>query len=116
MKIVENQGEYLFVKFTDPYQLDTIVELIKEAAAACVEENLSRALVDFREMPGKISTADRFQLGVEAASAMRGLLKVAVVYRRSEMNWFAETVAKNRGANLRIFSEMDEAIKWLDVK
>jgi hypothetical protein len=116
MKTIQNQGPYLLVKFTDPYQLDQLVELMKEVGAVCRGENLSKVLVDLHEMPGKVSTMDRFQLGVEGANIFRGLAKVAVVYRKSEMNWFAETVSKNRGASVRVFSETDEAMKWLDVK
>jgi hypothetical protein len=39
----------------------------------------------------------------------------AIVYRKEEINRFAENVGANRGLNALMFSDMDEALKWLGV-
>ncbi|MBL8107761.1 MAG: hypothetical protein JNJ72_19490, partial [Anaerolineales bacterium] len=56
------------------------------------------------------------EIGVQGSLIFRNLIKVAVLYRKEEIDWFAETVSKNRGLNAKIFSQMDEALKWLGVE
>ncbi len=115
MKKIENKGNYLSVKYSEPYQLESFIALIKEVAETCRAQNCTNVLVDARRMPGKIGTMDRFQVGVAGAEAFRGLAKVAVVYRKEEMNWFAETVGVNRGARVRVFSDLSQAVNWLGI-
>ena len=71
--------------------------------------------MDVSEMSGKMSTMDRFRLGVEGAAIFRNLAQVAIVYRQQEMNRFAETVGINRGGRVRVFGDLDTAMKWLGV-
>ena len=59
---------------------------------------------------------ERYEVGVKAATLFRYKLKVAVVYKTEEINRFAETVAFNRGMNVKIFNTKEEAISWLEVK
>ena len=66
-------------------------------------------------MPGKVKTIQRFEIGVQGSLIFRNLIKVAVLYRPEEIDWFAETVSKNRGLNAKIFSEMDQAMEWLEI-
>lgn len=115
MKKIEDHENYLQVHYSEPYQLDTFIALIKEVAETCRAMNCTKVLIDIRRMSGKVGTMDRFQIGVAGAEAFRGLAKVAVLYRREEINQFAENVSVNRGANVKGFSNLDKALKWLDV-
>jgi hypothetical protein len=111
--MIEDRGSYIFVKFNEPFQLDRLLKLMDEVAEACRETGCGKVLVDLREMPGRISAMDRFQMGVYGSKLFQKLAKVAVVYRKEEINRFAETVGMNRGLHARIFSDIEEARAWL---
>jgi hypothetical protein len=48
-------------------------------------------------------------------SIRKGGIKLAIVAREEQMTpeRFFETVARNRGIHLKVFTELDEAIVWL---
>ena len=116
MNVIENKGQYIFVNYDEPYVLKNAIALLKESAAACATNKCRKLLLNFVNMPGKVKTLDRFELGIQGAIIFRRLEKIAAVYRKEEMNLFLENVAVNRGLNIRIFSDMDTALKWLEVK
>ncbi len=115
MKQIAARENYLFVEYSEPYQLETFIALMQEVAEICKREKFAKVLVDAHGMGGTISTIERFKLGVTGADTFRGVAQVAIIYRREELNWFAETVGINRGANVRVFGELDEALNWLGV-
>lgn len=116
MKLIENKGEYIFIDYREPYTYINALKLLKEAAEVCAAGNCNKLLLRFADMPGKVKTLDRFELGVQGAFILRRIARIAVVYRREEMDRFMETVAANRGLNIRLFDNMEEAQAWLDVK
>jgi hypothetical protein len=59
---------------------------------------------------------ERFELAMQAVKLFQNKGKYALVYRKEEINRFAENVGVNRGLNARIFSDMDEAMQWLGVE
>lgn len=116
MKKIEKRDGYIYVEYDEEYSIDVFVSTSKQVFELCRKENYKKVLVNVTNMPGKIKTLQRFEIGVQGALIFRNLIKVAVLYRASEINWFAETVSKNRGLNAKIFSQMDEALKWLGVE
>lgn len=115
MKTLELKNDYLFAQYTDAYELEPCLAYMQDIAEACRREAVTKVLCDVRGMQGKISVMDSFQLAVAGAVAFRGL-QLAGVYRREEMDLFAETVIRNRGGNVRVFGDMDEAKAWLGVE
>ncbi|HEX2697253.1 MAG TPA: hypothetical protein VHM28_06050 [Anaerolineales bacterium] len=112
----ENRGNYLFVEIAGLYSLKLILSTIQKISDNCQHDNLGKVLVDLRELEGDLSIIDRFEIGVEVARVIGPKIKVAAVARRSIINYMAETVAVNRGANLKVFSEMGKALNWLEEK
>ncbi len=116
--VFEHRVSYLYAAITgrqDSLRIDQnyFGKILKECRAAgyqCVliEENLGTQL----------STADMFYAAEGAAALDIGGLKVAFVDRfpsHIEGNRFGETVAKNRGLNVKLFSNIDAAKAWLGV-
>lgn len=116
MKVIENKGEYIFIDYDEPYTLNNLIALMKEASDFCAAEHSEKLLVSIYNMPGKVSTLDRFELGIQGTLIFRAKIKIALVYRKDELNFFAENVAVNRGMNARIFSDMNEAKNWLGIE
>lgn len=116
MKKIEQRHGYIYVEYDEEFSLDVFVSTSKQVFDLCQTENYKKILVNATHMPGKVKTLQRFELGVQGSLIFRNLIKVAVLYRAEEINWFAETVSKNRGLNAKIFSEMDKALQWLEVE
>jgi len=52
---------------------------------------------------------------VEISKYWGAKIQVASVVAESLINFAAETVAVNRGANFKVFSEMAPALEWLEM-
>ena len=89
--------------------------MILEIARTAKRVGLHKVLCNVRDMMGKISFIDSFQLSVMAASAFQGL-QVAGVYRQKDIDTFVEIVVQNRGGNIRMFSKIEKAKEWLGVE
>ena len=116
MKKIEQRDGYIYVEYDEEYSIDVFVSTSKQVFDLCQKENYRKVLVNVTNMPGKVRTFQRFEIGVQGSLIFRNLIKVAVLYRKEEIDWFAETVSKNRGLNAKIFSEVNEATEWLKVK
>ena len=71
-------------------------------------------LLDILGVEGiEVPTLERYFLGVEAAEQLRYKVKLAVVWHSEFINYIAETVAVNRGGNVKAFSRIEPALEWL---
>lgn len=116
MKKIEQRDGYIYVEYDEEYSIEAFVSTSKQVFDLCQKGNYKKVLVNVTNMPGKVRTFQRFEIGVQGSLIFRNLIKVAVLYRQEEIDWFAETVSKNRGLNAKIFSKLDEAIEWLEVE
>jgi hypothetical protein len=86
---------------------------LDRVVAESESRGIARVLVDGREVPPPVSTADKYDLGVAAARALDGRIKLAVVALPVNVDHFFETVARNRGADVLVFTDETAALKWL---
>jgi hypothetical protein len=115
MKLIEGRSGYLYVEYSEPYLFDNLIDLMKEVLVVCETESYQKFLVNITEMTGKVSPMERFELAVRGVSLFQFKGKYAIVYRKEEINRFAENVGVNRGLNAHIFCDMDEAMQWLEI-
>ena len=116
MKKIEQRDGYIYVEYDEEYSIEVFVSTSKHVFEICQTKNYRKVFVNITHMPGKVKTIQRFEIGVQGSLIFRNLIKVAVLYRPEEIDWFAETVSKNRGLNAKIFSEMNQAMEWLEVE
>ena len=83
-------------------------------AAAIAVQPVKAALVDLREVPGPITFMDRYELG-EVAGRYLNLVPIAVVLyeEQADPERIGKMVARNRGANIEVFTDEAEAQAWL---
>lgn len=115
MKSIERRNGYLYLEYAEPYTFENFITISKQVFETCKAEQYQKVLVNVSEMTGKVKALERFEIGVQGALIFRNKVKIAVLYRAEEIDWFAETVSVNRGLNARIFSEMEKAMEWLGV-
>lgn len=113
----EAQNSHLFAHVSGIRTGESVAKVTVEVFDATIANGLSRVLVDVRAFEGRLGVLDIYLLVTELFQNLRGkgIKKAAIVDRpHSGMReWFLETVAINRGFNLRIFSEVEEARQWL---
>jgi len=116
MPIFENRGNYLFVKANEPYSLKTTFSFLQEFADLCNREHLEKALIDMLVLEDRISIWDRYQIGEEYVRVVGPKIRVAVVARRHLIDLTTENVVVNRSGRIKVFHEMESALKWLEVE
>lgn len=72
-----------------------------------------RVLVDGHMLEKLYDDLSRYHLSKLAASVFSTELKVGSLFRQELINYFGETVAVNRGVNLRVDSDRDALMTWL---
>lgn len=102
--------------WTPGREAEEVGEIWLETTSRCNELGLSRVLAII-DIPGRMPTLAAWQLGSDpAAIGVDRSLRIAVVYRyreRFESNTFLETVARNRGFEVKIFEDDEVATEWL---
>jgi hypothetical protein len=110
---------YLYVKAKGIRTAENLIAMSKDILAVRDKHGYNKALIDVREMTGGLGIVDAYKLGTKDFQEYRrpGQLKVSIVdlEHNRERFQFIENVAVNMGLNLRIFSEVDEALTWLGV-
>jgi len=121
---IEKKPEYIQMIFEGDSETSFTNEaLIKQIIEVYVAHKAIKILVDLGKVTGDRTTTQRFELGVLAADKYHEIqsklnlpnCSFAAVGNEPvvDPNRFTETVAVNRGLNVKVFTEMDKAIRWL---
>jgi hypothetical protein len=113
---IEELPGYFAAKFTGACAAEEAWRRFETIAERCQRANKNKLLLDFTQCHGDISVADRY-LFVKSARifAQYKLIKTAYFARPDQVDSqkFGEMVAQNRWVNARIFTNVEEAEKWL---
>ena len=120
-KIDINQN-YIHVKVSGTFSFIEYKSIIEVILSECVKNNKSSILFDEREVEGNMTTWERYNLSVYFSKLSREhtstfKVKIAVVGFPPliDPDRFGETVALNRGININVTNDIDEAIRWLQI-
>jgi hypothetical protein len=102
-----------------PYSRGEVFRVGEQAFREAGSAGCRNALVDVRNVRGRLPTLfDRFDIGVHAAEqhlARQPRIRLAILGHEPMIHpeRFGELVARNRGADVRVFTVEAEALKWL---
>jgi hypothetical protein len=103
------------------YSLERAIHLCKLSIDTCLLYNKKKILVDITQVTGNVPFFDRFQYAEALAQyksihALTGVSKIALFGNEPliDKNRFGETVAVNRGVNIKVFTELNDALAWLN--
>ena len=95
---------------------ENAMRFLREVYEACITNQKDSVLLDMRLEGPTMGTSSIFSVVQERSGKGRELRRIAYVdsAREPEKAKFAETVARNRGVNVRLFSSVEDAKKWLE--
>lgn len=116
ISIEEHRG-YLVATGRGEHSIANASRFLREAHEACVARGLDCLILDFRLEGPSLGPAGIFAVTAGQAEAGKKMRKIAYVdtsTREEARKRFAETVATNRGVNVRLFGSVEEAKKWME--
>jgi hypothetical protein len=118
---VVRKGGHLHASVRGSNTPETVLKYLAEVRETCLRERCGKVLIEeYLEGPG-IDTLQIFEVVTEAGkNVVPGILRVAYVdtnpaHDAGKMK-FAETVAVNRGVNVKVFADLREAAAWLEAE
>ncbi|MCH7959282.1 MAG: hypothetical protein IID08_04090 [Candidatus Hydrogenedentes bacterium] len=113
-----------YVQFTcqGTYSNQAILKVYGSALGIATSEGKNAALIDIRALKGEPpAEMERFDLGVRVAKLQSGhsaRIWIAAVGSEPiiDPNRFVENVAANRGARIKVFTDIDLAVAWIESK
>jgi len=118
IKVIQTQ-DFIRAEPDGTLDLTASCNLLKDLVTELDTAGKYHVLIDTRGADVRLSTNDIFELGVAvAADTLARQNKVALLVPPEEKvdADFFETVSRNRGANLRTFTDFERAITWLIMK
>jgi hypothetical protein len=110
---VTTDGRYLRLTLSGPAMRGSLLRLLERIFAETQARDIWRVLVDLTGVSSPVGTFEKYQLGTEFARAADRRLTLAVVARSELVDHFFETVARNRGGAVAVFTEESTALHWL---
>jgi len=114
------RGGYLYLSCTGAFSSDSLLRVFKKGFAIAEKKELMAVLVDARGLEGPSpSILQRFALGkllAEIQHRQSPCIRMVVVGDEPFVSHdkFGETVAVNRGAVGKVFTDIDEAVTWVE--
>ncbi len=114
---IEVCPDYLHASVTGDRTGANALRFLKDAYAACVENEKSRLLLEMRLTGSRLGTLGIYRVVSDRSADGAKLRRIAYVEAPLddvEAARFAETVAVNRAVNVRLFTNVSEAARWLE--
>ena len=117
------EEDFLLISASGNYSLLKANNLFKLAIDNGLSHNKSKILIDVTDITGSIPFFNRFQYAeflskYKAKHALGKVRRIAVVGKEPiiDKERFGETVATNRGTNVRVFADIPTASIWINNK
>jgi hypothetical protein len=116
---VQLRPDYVLLTCSGPFSRGEAFRINDDGFRIAAEAGLRNILIDARKVRGRVpSIFDRYEIGTNIARAWLDQLprvRLALVGHEPLIHpdRFGEIVARNRGADTRVFTVEDEALRWL---
>jgi hypothetical protein len=113
---IEERPTHVYARADGDLTAENALKFLEEAYAACVRSGGAALLLDMQLQGPNLATTSVYEVISQRASDGSKLKKIAYVPFGTDdrsMAYFAETVAVNRGVNVRLFESVAAAERWL---
>jgi hypothetical protein len=115
VEFVAHDG-FVEARYLGSYTVASYKRQMKISVDGCLQRKQKRLLVDITGLKEYApTTAERHQIGVYGADVSRDLAKVAALGNPDQIEGspLASMVARNRGLEIRAFTDRAKAVAWL---
>jgi hypothetical protein len=105
--------EFTSVKISGPAALADMLQFAANFGEDSRAHGDKRVLVDLLEVENTFKFTDHFRIGEAAAHQLKHLDRLASIVPAGQITRTSEKVARKQGLQLRVFTSMTEAIRWL---
>ena len=113
---LEDNPGYLHARATGEHSAENVARFLQEAGQACAARGYSALLLEVNFAGTSLEFSSIYEVIASRSAAGTRLKRVAYVdatTRNPDRMRFAETVAINRGVNVRLFRNLEDAKKWM---
>jgi hypothetical protein len=110
---VAGDGAYLRVTVTGRSSRSNLLTALQRIVAEVQLREIWHVLVDATGIPPPMTTFEKYDLALEFSRIANPKLKTAIVARTEMVDHFFETVARNRGVGVMVFTKEAPALEWL---
>jgi hypothetical protein len=115
---IEEKPNYLHVHTRGMRSRENVHYIAVNIVNSALEKHLSKILIDIRELEGEFGYQEILALAKEKLINLRGkgVDQVAVIdiHKTAKNNWFLEYVSNIHELNIRVFTEEESALRWLN--
>ena len=111
----EETDQWLIARLRGALKITGFTAGYERIAIECKRAGKTKALVDMTGATIPLAVADKFAMGKAAVVFAQAGIQVAVYGLPSQVDTgkIGELTAVNRGVNIRVFTDLDEAQTWL---
>jgi hypothetical protein len=111
---ISDDSTYLLATITGTFSLSLARELLENVARMHVATGATKVLIDARQQAAPLDMIEAYEIGNALTQKPLRAITFAVVIPVPLTEYhFLETVAVNRGVNVRYFDDYDGALAWL---
>jgi hypothetical protein len=115
ISLIEESG-YLHARAEGPRTPENALKFLGEVYRACVQGGHTSVLLELNFEGPSLDAADIYRVisrGSEEGMRLQRIAYVEDAMDNPDKARFAETVALNRGVNVRLFTDLESASRWL---
>ena len=109
----QERSKYLFAEFDGEWTEEAMTKALDATREKADKQGMTKLLFDGLKVSEPANEMTRFYSGEHLAKVLGRPFKISVFTRKEIYNQFGENVARNRGANIMVFFDEDEALEWL---
>jgi hypothetical protein len=115
---IELRKGYLHVDVSGEFNLAKAKEFIHQIMRASHQHSVWKIFIDIRKIEGPIPNMARFELARLLAAGLTTSIRLAVLESAGQVpdDKFFENVAVNRGAMVKVTTDLEEAVEWLEIE
>jgi hypothetical protein len=112
--VVSSGGGRLHVKFAATIKQEGFYRLFAGVRQLAVANQATELLIDASAYQEKMGVLQRLQMILAFVASLRGYRIAGVISEANiDPQRLGETMARNRGANVKVFTRVPEALVWL---
>jgi hypothetical protein len=118
----EPRAGFLYCAASGEYRFEDACSAIQEVLAESAQNDATKVLVDFLQMDGSPTMAERYTTSeflaremVDHITQLKRFPRLALLGKEPlvDPNRFGELVARNRGVQMKTVEQMEDAVSWL---